>query len=232
MFVKNRKIFFLLLASLVTAGLLYLFYKDTDKIVTIHATEKPWKKRPENPGGISIPNADNIIYESIRGHSSSKIRVFLQPPTEKPMDLKVFKSKATNSNGLQLEEEIQNMIDEFVENRNSITQTQLTDCKIIYIPELGEREIKKIANGSEFQNGYKLELGSFLSEYEAREEWKKLLALHPDLLVTTKLLIRKIHGQDNRVVFQLLAGEYSSINMARSICRKFSSRKQYCTVVR
>ena len=53
----------LLLIALI--GVIYLLLKgpiDSEEVVTITPTQKPTKVRPENPGGMVIPDQDKVIY--------------------------------------------------------------------------------------------------------------------------------------------------------------------------
>jgi cell division septation protein DedD len=59
--------------------------KDTAQLPVIHAEEKPFKVRPENPGGMDIPHQDKLIYKRLRGEERPiKVERLLSEP-EKPL---------------------------------------------------------------------------------------------------------------------------------------------------
>ncbi|SUS08460.1 putative Periplasmic protein TonB, links inner and outer membranes [uncultured Defluviicoccus sp.] len=59
--------------------------KDAAQVPIIHAEEKPFKVRPENPGGMEIPHQDKLIYQRLRGEERPiKVERLLSEP-EKPL---------------------------------------------------------------------------------------------------------------------------------------------------
>ena len=59
--------------------------KDVAQLPVIHAEEKPFKVRPENPGGMDIPHQDKLIYQRLRGEERPiKVERLLSEP-EKPL---------------------------------------------------------------------------------------------------------------------------------------------------
>lgn len=58
---------------------------DVAQVPVIHAEEKPFKVRPENPGGMDIPHQDKLIYQRLRGEERPiKVERLLSEP-EKPL---------------------------------------------------------------------------------------------------------------------------------------------------
>lgn len=59
--------------------------QDAAQLPVIHAEEKPFKVRPENPGGMDIPHQDKLIYQRLRGEERPiKVERLLSEP-EKPL---------------------------------------------------------------------------------------------------------------------------------------------------
>lgn len=59
--------------------------RDLADVPVIHAEEKPFKVRPENPGGMDIPHQDKLIYQRLRGEERPiKVERLLSEP-EKPL---------------------------------------------------------------------------------------------------------------------------------------------------
>ena len=63
-----------------------MFAGNTDgQVPTVHAEISPVKVKPENPGGMDVPNQDKLVYERL-GQEPSQERVeSLLPEPEKPM---------------------------------------------------------------------------------------------------------------------------------------------------
>ncbi|MHA1598250.1 MAG: SPOR domain-containing protein [Alphaproteobacteria bacterium] len=58
---------------------------DTDEFPTIRAVEGPIKMRPENPGGMQIPDRDKLVYDRMKGDGDMPRLERLLPPAETPL---------------------------------------------------------------------------------------------------------------------------------------------------
>ncbi len=70
----------------------YVYYEVTApdgggrrEVPLIRADEGPIKKRPEDPGGMAIPNQDKLVYEALRGIEGEERVEILLPPPEEPL---------------------------------------------------------------------------------------------------------------------------------------------------
>ncbi|MCC8372161.1 MAG: SPOR domain-containing protein [Rickettsia endosymbiont of Pseudomimeciton antennatum] len=91
----NRVLFRVLILLSIVSGVTYLVYtnynQDNGQIVTIYHDQLPTKIKPQDSGGIVIPNANNIIYENLQQKKISK-PIILQPEPEKPLNITKQKS--------------------------------------------------------------------------------------------------------------------------------------------
>ncbi len=55
------------------------------EVPLIRADEGPIKMRPEDPGGMAIPNQDKLVYEALRGIEGEERVEILLPPPEEPL---------------------------------------------------------------------------------------------------------------------------------------------------
>lgn len=81
-----------------------LIYKQ-DQVVLIEPEMESYKKKPEYPGGIEIPNSDSLIYERLRD-SSKKVsinQVKLLPDPEKPIESALKNIKKPFSDNIEIE---------------------------------------------------------------------------------------------------------------------------------
>jgi len=58
---------------------------DNNEIPVIRAVEGPVKVRPENPGGMLIPDRDKLVYDRLKGESADTTVERLLPPPEAPL---------------------------------------------------------------------------------------------------------------------------------------------------
>ena len=79
------------LAALGTVGG-YIYYQLTAlddggerEVPLIRADDSPIKKRPDDPGGMAIPNQDKLIYDALRDTAEEEKADVLLPPPEEPL---------------------------------------------------------------------------------------------------------------------------------------------------
>ncbi|NQV56291.1 MAG: hypothetical protein HQ503_10570, partial [Rhodospirillales bacterium] len=93
----RKKIVISLIIILLFAGAWFvlaggLMDKKTDGVPLIMAAEGPIKVRPENPGGIDIPNRDKLVYKRLQSAPPGAQSENLLPKTEAPLPVPAGKS--------------------------------------------------------------------------------------------------------------------------------------------
>ncbi len=98
-----KTVLFVIVAVFVGAGgwafygerLLTLFAGSSDEVPVIRADISPIKVRPENPGGLQVPDRDKLVYNRIQsggGASNGAAVERLLPPPETPMEMPAEKA--------------------------------------------------------------------------------------------------------------------------------------------
>jgi hypothetical protein len=93
-----------------------------------------------------------------------------------------------------------------------------------------KREAKK-HTASVNSGGYKVQLGSYRSESQAKDGWKMLSRKFSRDLRTLDYNVEKANLGAKGVFYRLQAGPLSSDSKARSICKTLIAQKQGCIVV-
>ncbi len=73
---------------------------------------------------------------------------------------------------------------------------------------------------------YKIQLGAFKSEAEARTQWGKIIAKHGDVISGSPVIVRA--ALPNGVFYRLRATGYGTADAAKAACAKLSARGQAC----
>lgn len=73
---------------------------------------------------------------------------------------------------------------------------------------------------------YKVQLGAFKSDAEARTQWGKIVAKHGDVVKGSPVVVRA--DLPNGTFYRLRASGYASADAAKAACAKLSSRGQGC----
>jgi len=229
-----------------SAGAGWYYYGDTlmaganNQIPVIRAVDGPVKVRPENPGGMAIPDRDKLVYERLKNGGADPRVERLLPPSETPIAPPEPKSGPTNlaetSSVNKATPEIQQkQIAAPIINPATIPKMAKPTRKIT--PPLPEVPIVKTAPPaavvSSPSKAYRVQLAAVRSEAVAGSEWDRLRKKNTDLLGNLTLdVVRVDLGTGKGVFYRLRAGPLKNEVDARKLCEKLSSRKIGCLIVR
>ena len=87
-------------------------------------------------------------------------------------------------------------------------------------------------NINSVESGYKIQLSSAWSEKEAKTEWQKIQVRHIKYLKNAQLIVKKVKVNNDRIIYLIMSGNYSSLNQAKLICKQLVSNKQNCIVTK
>ena len=107
----------------------------------------------------------------------------------------------------------------------------INGLKIIQIDDQNNK-LQKLNMHSDKDFGYKLHLSSAWSEKEAKNEWQKIKARHAKYLDKTELTIKKVTASNGKIIYLVMAGNYSSLDKAKLICKKLHLSNQNCIVTK
>lgn len=257
----NRTLLLLIIFSIIS-GITYLVYtnysRNSGQVVTIYPDPSPTKIKPQDSGGIVIPNANNIIYESLQQKKTNK-PVILQPEPEKPLN--IAKQKLAESDEeldsidtilfsivetdqakyekhkLSKDEEetetiLPNIIkNDLVQKENLIEQqsNNKAGLNVIKVTE-SHRKIDETQLNKSNQGGYKIQLASVKSESEANQEGERIKKKYAKILNNTVITIKKVQSDKGNFFYLILVGNYQSISQAKAICNKLSDNQQGCII--
>lgn len=254
----NRKIIvlsFILLFGFVVGVYYYKFAVNNHEIVTLLPEEGEIKKKPIDPGGMVIPNSDSLVYEKLKPGNSRKRKINILPGPEEPLEIiqkAIIQTKYLDSideilANIEYYESGLNDIDASVDNEDFVmpntllTKDDLEDAQSILLPGTKLRIIKAIENRykisrfnvvDEKQDGYKIQLSSAHSSKDAKKQWQKIKQRHFKVLQDANLVVKRVKGANERIFYLVMAGTYPSLNHAKLLCKKLSTRKQNCIVTK
>jgi SPOR domain len=224
----------------------------------IKADPSPTKLRPEEPGGMPVPNRDKLIYERLVADAPDKRVERLLPPPEtpmpkptaadetaspvsvgssavvppKPVEERKPPSPRTETLTLKLDKETQQpLAPEQMEAATPATE-------VAPAPEASTVEAKaEPAPQAEAQSapstprGYGLQLASLRDPDGAPNEWLRLQAAFGSILGKTKHRVLRVDLGDRGIFFRLVAVSFADKAAARAACDKLEALKQGCLVV-
>jgi SPOR domain len=199
------------------------------QVPLIRADERPTKVKPEQPGGMEIPDRDKLIY-----NPSRKVVEHLLPPPEKPMPRpapppppQVQAEAARSPTGPAP------TVPSTPENppgsaRTAQPQQQAAAPSNKAVQ--GPLEPPKPAAGK--AGGIRLQLGSLRSEEAARQEWERIKHKNADLLRSLSAIPIRTDLGDKGIYYRIQTGPVADLAVAERICIELKQRSIGCIIAR
>lgn len=220
----------------------------------IQAEEGPSKIRPENPGGMSVPNRDKEVFNRLETDNKSSTVERLLPPPEKPMTPPGLPPAAVPEEMAKMAPAAETGGNVAVTLKPAVAPLPVPPKEIK--PMLAEppkappappaakkpaTAAKKVASKAPASTpkaaaktgAYRVQMASLKSRAAVQKNWASLKRKHPDLLGKLQLNIQSVQLSGGRGTFyRMQAGPMTSRAQANSLCARLKSRKQGCIVVR
>jgi len=176
------------------------------EVPLIRAEAAPIKVRPEDPGGMEIPDRDKLVYGRLSTSSGPPPVERLLPEPEKPMPPPAPKPLSPTP---------------------SVEQVMAAKPPPP-APPAADSPPKPAASAG----GYRVQLAAVKSASRASEEWTRLRKAHGDVLgPLTDSVVRADLGAKG-VFYRLRAGPLAGEAEAKALCARLTERKVPCMVVR
>lgn len=247
---KLHIIAFSIFAGVLTIVLIGFFMfghtdEDTNEIIMINATAEPVKVKPENHGGMVIPDQDKVVYDRIRTNDVNTKVENLFPEPEQPImpSILTIEKNAPTAEFVAMEN-VQSFDPLAQEEKNVPEETQkvvATPQKVELVPLVTEatkkvektkvesvpqKTVEKVIPAT--KNQWTAQLMSSSNKQTVEKAWPKILAKHKALLsdMTYKIVKADIAGKGT--FYRLQVGSFKNRNMAAALCKKLKAQKQDC----
>lgn len=239
----------------------WLAVDDPDaEVPVIHAESGPIKVRPEEPGGMDVPDRDKLVYDRIDGNEERGEVERLLPPPEMPMakpapqfttepveerptaqepspPVPVTPGPPSSPPATAATEPAQppeRVVPSVEDVLSAMRPPPPIDPKAQETP--AESKLKadaaKLAAPAK-AGSFLVQLAAVRSREAADTEWERLRKRNSDLLGDLDLSVMRADlGPDKGVFFRLRAGPLANEAAAQTLCQKLSERKIGCLVVR
>jgi cell division protein FtsN len=247
----------LLGAAVVIAGLGVLGWYVYDRLLStggsgevplIEADDGPTKKRPEDPGGLVVPNQDKLVYETLDGEGAEETVERLLPAPEEPLPqpepAELIPEPTRESTGEAPVAEPAPTAEQAdippLPPAELGSETVPATAEISAAPppepvaEAPDPEPVAPAESESATAGvYLVQLAAFRESAEADKAWRQLAKQHGDLLSDfTARVERADLGADLGVFYRLRIGPFGGEAAAKALCDALKSRNLDCLVVR
>ena len=196
----------------------------------IRAQEGPIKVRPEEPGGMTVPDRDKEVFTRLEtGERPANVERLLPPP-----DSPVERSSAVP--------------DSPVERPSAAPETAPETAAAVQPAPTADSSSDQEVRRMEIRSGYEIvlrkkpppppaarafavQIASLKSEAAARARWSDLNRRHPDLLRGLSLSVDRV-ASEKEARYRLRAGPLPDRAAAKRLCDRLTEREIGCLIVR
>lgn len=213
------------------------------QMVVIRADNVPIKEKPIDAGGEQFPHQDKSIYDTISPyHAEEKTKVEkLLPEAEEPVaveiDNKTQDTKTWVNDKLKRESDAEEKIIAQLEKK--APEKEVADAKPAIQaeapkpvpspqPPAPKVEMPKPKPQNPAPAGvFKIQLGAYSSEAEAKQNWARISSKHAVILSGVPHSIQKAQVA-GKIVYRLRISGYATADAAKQACAKLSASGQAC----
>lgn len=223
------------LATLVLICLVFVIYlllRDSmdrqENVPTISPTPVPVKVKPENPGGMVIPDQDKVIYDRV-SQDPVPVKVEKLFPDEEPV-LPPVEENPEIAEPVEIPVMIEEDVEEVV-----VPEPVKQEIKVEVKKEIKEvpkaepkKEVKTETKSVLASEMWHAQLFSSTDKAKVEKTWKTILAKHKGLLSDMPMNIVEAKISGKGTFYRLQVGEFSSKDRAANLCAKLKKQKQDC----
>ncbi|MBE2192353.1 MAG: SPOR domain-containing protein [Alphaproteobacteria bacterium] len=211
---------------------------DEDTLPIMRVDPTVYKIKPEDPGGMMVPNKDSTIFESLGEERSEKTVENLLDESEVPMKKEDIFSTEQSS---EPEEEVVSSY-EVVESKPEIKPEVKQEVKQEVKPEpvkvekvepekveekpiVSKIEPMKMTTGKSY-----VQFAAVKSDADAKAKWSKLQSQYPELK-TLSLHVQRADLGSKGIFYRVQSGPMS-LEQAQDVCTKIKAAKGDCLVIK
>ncbi|MCZ8277853.1 MAG: SPOR domain-containing protein [Acetobacteraceae bacterium] len=234
-----------LAAGAVIAALVWGFSRgSTRNAPLIEADARPIKVRPDNPGGLRVPNQDELIFDRNRGALATAPGA-LAPEAEKPrvdqlrqqLAERAAQEAARSAPPAATPAPAQPAAPPAAARTPPaaaapVTPTPPATTSALTAPSLpapvpaNAERFAPVANGRA-----QVQLGALPSEAAARGEWERLQRRVPELLSDRRVTLAPLDREGQTTMFRIRTGGFADAATARAFCEEMKTRSIPCMVI-
>ncbi len=222
----------------------------------ISADTSPVKVKPDDPGGMDIPNQDKQVFNVLKpGETAEKVEKLMPPPEDAIKDEAAEKTpdaamstaeKAADESKLEtlIEKATKDEpVAEKTDQSASPAETSVKKPEVVIekvAPKVEEKKVevaaapvpKKVEGPKTSGPLYRVQVGSFRSSDAAEKQWTTLSSKYKSLLSSLSYRVQDVDVKDKGTYYRLQLGAYGSRDAANKLCNDLKAQKQDCLVVR
>lgn len=200
---------------------IYLLLKgpiENEEVVTIAPTQKPVKIRPENPGGMLIPDQDKVIYSRLTQDTiPAKVEKLFPDEEEKPVMPEVVAEPVIDD--IPVLEEVEDV---------KVIQAEPLPEKEVKVSEKVEPKKVEMPKVEPKKGEWKVQLYSSTDKAKVEKQWQVISKKQKALVSDMPMQIVKADIAGKGTFYRLQVGAFETRQMAANLCAKLKKQKQDC----
>lgn len=213
---------------------------QSSEVVTITATTEPVKVRPEQPGGMNIPDQDKLVYNRMRSNNVNTKVESLFPEPEQPVmpNILAIENNAPTADFVAMEEvkSFDPLTEESAVQSVQTPNVQSAQQPVV-VPKVEEVPLKPVSQTPKTAKTtpkttsgevWTAQLMSSSNKQTVEKAWPKILANNKALLSNMSHQITKADIPGKGTFYRLRVGNFKTRDMANALCTKLKARKQDC----
>ena len=220
-----------LAAGAVIAALVWGFSRGSSRNAPlIEADARPIKIRPDNPGGLRVPNQDELIFDRNRG-ARPAAQGGLAPEAERPR-VDQLRAQLAERAAQEAARNAPPPSPAPAQPAAPATPSAPATASALNAPSLpapvpatAER-FAPVANGRA-----QVQLGALPSEAAARGEWERLQKRVPELLGNRRVTLAPFDREGQTTLYRIRTGGFADATNARAFCEEMKTRSIPCMVI-
>lgn len=209
----------------------------------IQAENTPSKVKPDQPGGMDVPNQDKLIYDRLApGQSAPNTIERLLPPPESPVARPqaptVAPAQTTESMLPEAmpapEQKSNDLVPPTIAPRQPESPAPAAPAARQVAPSAPPAKVASLppAANTAASGSYRVQLGAVRSQDAAQKEWGRLQTANKDLLGRLGLNVSQANLGERGTFYRIQAGPVGDQQAATELCTKLKARNVSCIIVR
>ena len=220
----------------------------------IQADPTPYKTKPDDPGGMQVPNQDKLVYERVaKGDAAPQVENLL-PPAEEPREPPASPTPETqpaiensretappaSESGEEEVDPLAQAVAEIAEEggqpvslvpNSQSSPSQTAPSPVQTSPETVQSP-QQTASVTIPDDAFMVQLAAARSSEGAESEWEKLSGQHDELLGGLNHVVLRADLGDRGVFYRLRVGPLDDRPAAENLCEALAAKNVGCIVIR
>jgi len=222
-------------AIVIGGGIAWMVYERTGvapaggQVPYITADAGPEKIRPQQEGGIDVPNQDIRVYNELNGAKPTKDGEVLLPPPETPVAPPAPPAADKSATAPATAD-----VPVVPTPPGEVTPAAGGDAQASAPPtpasnnKAADTQPAQVATAA---GAFRIQLAAVKTHDAAQAAWKKLTKNYPDVLKGLTPNIVKVNRGTDGALFRVQGGPFVTRDAAESACSKLKQKSQPCLVV-